>query len=62
MRGVALMAPAEAIQFRNVKFVNCATPLLARYNLPAGIGVNGKLIDSLVFFQLDTTLKTEWHP
>ncbi|MGV3529380.1 MAG: PP2C family protein-serine/threonine phosphatase [Flavisolibacter sp.] len=59
---VGLIAPAEAIQFRNVKFVNCATPLLARYNLPAGIGVNGKLVDSLVFFQLDTTLKTEWHP
>lgn len=59
---IALMAPADAIQFRNVKFVNCHTPLLAQYALPSGIAVSGKLIDSLFYFQIDTIQKTEWHP
>lgn len=43
---VAVQAPAGAIQFRNVRFINCAAPLLASYRFSDGV-LNGRLTDSL---------------
>ncbi len=53
---VGILTPPKALYLVNVKFNNCAVPILTQHRLPPGVSLNVQLLDS-INYNYDTTQK-----